>query len=131
MLFQCPSVAEALSAMSEDAVVRVAVTGASIVGDARSAADVNPRDYSSPLEYRKALIAMRAKAQERPRLMVEQKARSLGLQAHSAESLNVVTVEGAVRRVLDLLQEIDLQSAVLECPMKLSPLPKPSRLATR
>lgn len=131
MLVQCPSVVAAFSAMSDDDIVRVAVTGASVEGTEEPLADIDPRSFPSSIEYRKALIAQRAQAQERPRLAIEQKARSLGLQAHSAESLNVVSIEGPVHRVLDFLREVDFQTVVLERPLNLSPLPRPQKLAAR
>ena len=126
MLAQCSdSVISALSELPRDSFVRVVVRGATRPASSEHSSTIDPKQFPSGAEYRAALIQRQKQSTRGVKEVVAEKARSLGLSASPATVLNAVTVEGRPSQVLELLDQVDVETAVMERPLNLSPLPKP------
>lgn len=118
-----PTVFSKLAKMPESTEVRVVVRGEGSASQTVSSA-ISPRAFKSAAEYRAELIRLQKKNSQGIKAAVVAQARQMGLKAEPAASLNAVTVQGYPRQILELLQLMDLTTAVLESPLKLTPLPR-------
>lgn len=126
MLAQCSdAVVSALYELPRNSSVRVVVRGATRSAPSASSSTIDPKQFGSVAEYRAALIQQQKHNTQGIKEGVAEKARSLGLSASPASALNAVTVEGRPDQVLELLDQVDVETAVVERPLNLSPLPKP------
>lgn len=125
MLRQCdPAVVSTLSALPRNASVRVVVRGG-VHGPEAASASIDPKDFASAVEYRTALIRQHKLRTGHAKADLAEHARALGLVARAAGALNAVLVEGPPLQVLKLLEQVNVESAILDGSMDLRPLPKP------
>lgn len=122
MLSQCnPQVVDVLRAMPEDQRVRVVLRGRAGAGPADPP---DPKSFRTATDYRSALIRRQQLGAERGHRAIEKQADVLGLAVFPASTLQAVAVEGPSAQVLRLLEQVDVESVLLEqtSPVK---LPRP------
>lgn len=122
MLSQCnPQVVDVLRAMPEDQRVRVVVRSR---GAAVAVESPDPKSFRTASEYRAALIRRQQQGAQPGRSAIEKQADVLGLSVYPASTLQAVALEGSSGQVLRLLEQVDVESVLLEqtSPVK---LPRP------
>ncbi len=106
---------QSLNDTAPQAVVRVVVRPTDAPGTGAGVTEaIDPKQFSSPVAYRSALIARRKQHTQPAKDEMVAKARALGLDASAAGTLNAVLVEGEAARVLRLLRQGGYESASMD-----------------
>jgi hypothetical protein len=102
-----------LAARKPSSIVKVVVRPAQ-QSPVATAVEINPHEFSTPIEYRTALIARKKASTEPAKDAVVSAAQEHGLDASSAGVMNAVLVSGSAGKILQFLEGLNYDSVNLD-----------------